>query len=196
MKNKIRRTIYFIFCAILFTGIFRQYSSAENNARISVQLSKSSSLKTKDLEDIFRKKLECHRNIFYTKVPRGLIISIDSLIFFEEGKDMLLPSSKPVLNIIADILNQLNNKCIIEAGTVPDSLHNSDYLSGWELSNVRAGIIVDYLIKECQVPPEKIQAIGFGEYMPFNNQTVHSQNLDRRIDFVIINYEQISPLFR
>ncbi len=193
MENKFRRIIYIL---LLFIFAVNNPVNAKDypQAPISARLSETYIKPTSEIENIFKNNLHLGKSVVYTRVPRGLIVSIDSLIFFNEGDDKLLNSSKPALKIIAVILKELENECVIESNTNSDSYENSDYDTNWELSTVRAGRIAEYLIKEEKIPSEKIRAVGFGEMMPFYSHIEHSPDLDRRIDFVIINYENVLPL--
>lgn len=193
MENKIRRTVYILLLFLFFVNN-AVFANDYPLPPIAASLSETYFKPTSEIENMFKNNLNLGKSVVYTKVPRGLIVSIDSLIFFNEGDDKLLTSSKPALETIARILKELENECIIESNTNSVSYENSEYDSNWELSTVRADRIVEYLIKEEKFPAEKIRAVGFGEMMPFYDHIEHSPNLDRRIDFVIINYENIMPL--
>ena len=197
MRNKITGIKYFI-CFIILSGFsFFAVSFAnipEYSQKIAGQLTQNNYSRTSDIERLFAGSLNLGDCIIYTKVPRGLIVSICSTIFFEEGQDKLLDSSKPVLSKIAQILKFINKECSVESNTAYKSWEKSNYKSNWELSTVRAGKIVDYLIKVEKISPQKINAIGFGEVMPFSSNVHYSNNMDRRIDFVILNYEKQEPL--
>lgn len=195
MKKIIRKFLYFI-CLTAIYGINIQCNALDNNSNLKIRgnLTQNYSIPTIEIETIFRTQLKLGSSVIYTKVPRGLVVSIDSSIFFNEGQDKLLDSSKPVLYIIATILKTINNQCIVEGNTDANSWENSNYASNWELSTVRAGKIVDYLVKVEKVNPHRINAIGFGEMIPFYDNLNYKQNMNKRIDFVIINYEKQKPL--
>lgn len=146
---------------------------------------------TADIERLFRQNINIEPPVKYTIVPRGLIVSIDSPVFFEDGKDEILETSKPVLAEIAEILKSLNNDCIVEGNTEIDTFENSKYKSNWELSMARADKIADYLIKFENVNPNRIKSIGFGELKPM---PAYTKIVNDRIDFIIINYEPIKPI--
>ena len=171
-----------------------QNNNNNSNLKIRGNLLQNYSIPTTEIENMFRSQLKLGNAVLYTKVPRGLVVSIDSSVFFNEGKDELLESSKPVLYTIAAILKTLNNQCIVEGNTDADSWETSNYASNWELSTVRAGKIVEYLVKVEKVNPHRINSIGFGEMMPFYDNVSYKQNMNKRIDFVIINYEKLKPL--
>lgn len=196
MRNKIRRIKYFIYFIILSGFIIPTFASeiSQNSHQITGQLTQNKYNQSSNIEDLFSKNLNLGNCIIYTKVPRGLVVSICSTVFFDEGQDILLESSKTILSTIAQILKTMNKSCSIESNTAYNSYEKSKYKSNWELSTVRAGKIADYLIKVEKVNPQKIHAIGFGEFMPFKSNVDYKNSMDKRIDFVILNYEKENPL--
>ena len=138
-----------------------------------------------DIENLFKKELA--DDVIYSSVPRGLIISIDENTLFDGCDTEIKPESLHILNRISEILKKIKNYCVIENHT-QDICTNE--LEEWEISMIRAGNIVDYMIKNNSVRPEQIFDIGYGENMPLNegiNQKAKAFN--NRVDFVILNYE-------
>lgn len=165
------------------------------NKSLKVKLEHSSLGSSKNIENLFKQQLPKNQSVIYTKVPRGLVVSFKSEVFFSENEVELLESSKSILHVIANILKKLSNECIIESHFVNENL-KTPYRYNWELTTIRADKIVQYLISEEKINPKKIEAIGFGEMMPFFDNVNSSANLNRRIDFVIINYEKVEPLIK
>ncbi len=194
MGTKKIKILYIIFCVAFVLFLAHPSYSKTSNFKIKGNLTQNYSIPTAEIEQMFRSNLNLGDSVIYTKVPRGLVVSIDSTVFFNLGQDELLEQSKSVLYQIALILKTLNNQCIVEGNTDVDSWEVSNYQYNWELSTVRAGKIVDYLIKVEKVNPHRINAIGFGEMMPFYDSVSYRQNMNKRIDFVIINYEKQKPL--
>ena len=183
---------------LLYLSLFIQLISSsclaeEYPPKIKVNLTQTQNIETTKIENIFQQQLNSN-NVIYTRVPRGLIISLPSNLFFENGKDILLENSKPVINLISTILNTQSYKCMIEANTEPDSWASSKFAYNWELATSRADHIVNYMIKFQKVNPQKIRAIGFGEMEPFYDKTKGFNFMNERIDFIIINYEKTKPL--
>ena len=183
MRNKIIALIYFICLAILF-GISQKGIAVEQpkNLQISASFIDDS---TTEIEKLFRNNLTLGDCIFYPTVPRGLIVSINSIVFFDDGKEEIKECSKEVLNKIAQILKFINKPCIIEGNTTKNSYTSSIYRSDWEISMVRAEKIADYLIKAGNLNHEQIRAIGFGEFVPYSDP---GAEMNERIDFVILNW--------
>lgn len=141
------------------------------------------------LEELFKSNLPKACDTTYTKVPRGLIISIDESCFFNEGEARIKESSLYILNKIVYLLKNLSNYCVVEDHTQNNDFSKSDYKEDWELSMTRSANIVEYMIKYGHIEPTRIFALGFGEYMPFRDNVAPQKNMENRIDFVIIQYE-------
>ena len=145
----------------------------------------SNTLSVEVLEKMFKKSLPS--GIIYTKVPRGLIISIDESLFFDDCETDLKESSLYILDDFAQMFKDLPNYCVIEDHVQKNICSD---LENWELSMMRAANIAEYLVKCKNIPTEKIFDIGFGETMPFkDNVDPDKRGLNNRIDIVIIDYE-------
>lgn len=141
------------------------------------------------LESLFKAFIPLKNGIIYTKVPRGLIISIDETLFFNPSEARIKESSLYILDIIAETLKNLPNYCVIEDHTLDNDLSESEFKENWELSMMRSSNIAEYLIECKKISPDKLFALGFGEYMPFKDNVSDDRGIDKRIDFVILEYE-------
>lgn len=189
MRNKIAALIYFICLTILFSNSTRVFGLEKELDTQNLQISASFiDNSTSDIEKLFRNNLNLGDCILYSTVPRGLIVSINSAVFFDDGKDEIKECSKEILNKIAQIIKFIDKPCIIEGNTTKNTYTRSIYRSDWEISMVRAERIADYLIKAGNLSHDQIRAIGFGEFVPFN--TSNNVEMSQRIDFVILNYGQ------
>lgn len=136
------------------------------------------------LETMFKKELP--KEVIYTKVPRGLVISMDETLFFDDCDDKIKTSSLYILDKIALVLKKLPNYCVIEDHVQKDLCGIED----WELSMMRSANLAEYLVRYKNIPSDKIFDIGFGETMPFkDNVSPYVNGFDNRVDFVIIDYE-------
>ena len=127
------------------------------------------------------------RGVVYTKVPRGLIVSMDENILFNSCNSKIKEEALYILDDIAEVLKGLSNFCVIENHIQKTCI---DGLENWELSMMRSANITEYLIKFKNVSQEQLFDIGYGQFMPFReNVNPQIDGLNNRIDFVIINYE-------
>lgn len=120
---------------------------------------------------------------------RGLVISLNNAILFDSGSADIKPENEDVLINIAKTINELDkNKHIrIEGHTDNRPIHTAIYPSNWELSSARASRVVRLFIDKCNVSPDKVVAVGYGEYKPVaNNATEKGREKNRRIDIIVL----------
>lgn len=190
-------TIFLIFIMIFCTGI----SNVDDDI-----LAVSYQPKADKLEAIFKTALPLKEGIVFTKVPRGLIVSIDEKYFFSDGEARIKESSLCILDRIIMLLHELSNYCVVENHTEGNNLADTVYNDDCEISFARSTNIVQYMIKYGKIPPDRLFALGYGQYMPFRG-SVKSYDSDKgvptgpaasqktankmnnRIDFVILEYE-------
>ena len=125
------------------------------------------------------------KTIVYTKVPRGIILSVAQSELFDEKGLFLTHSGETVLDEIAKLLKTFNNNCTIEAHS-DDNTANSH--AAWEYSIIRANTVADYLVRKAGVEASRLFPIGFGNIMPFRDNVSTYDFYDSRIDFVIFDY--------
>lgn len=177
---KIIYLIFFILVIILCTG----FSDKVVDISVSYQ-------PTVDrIEQIFKAYMPIKQGIVYTKVPRGLVISIDENQFFSSGDARIKESSLYILDVVSLLVQKLQNYCVIENHTQQEIPADSEYSETWEISTARAQNIADYMVICQKVPFEQIFPMGFGDFMPFEDNVSSSiKGFNNRIDFVIIEYE-------
>lgn len=138
------------------------------------------------LETIFRQKLPLdEKDIVYTKVPRGLIVSINEECFFNHNEARIKESSLCLLDTLVFLLQKLSNYCVVENHTEENSFTDEN----WELSLSRSANIVDYMITCGKIPASQLFSLGYGQYMPFRDNVSPKNGMNNRIDFVILEYE-------
>ena len=131
--------------------------------------------------------------------PRGLVISLKDTEFFDSGKATVRAQSMYLLDNIFEAISKYSNSIRIEGHTDNVPIKTSQFSSNWELSTARATNIVHYLIDVHGFPPEKISAIGYGEYRPIaDNSTEEGRQKNRRVDVVVLSNtgEQGEPTTR
>ncbi|MBQ8459244.1 OmpA family protein [bacterium] len=186
MKNKIGAIIYFISLTFLSGFNFTYPETLSTGIRTQQQLSNP------EIINLFKQKLPISKDIIITSVPRGVIVSINSNIFFEQDKTEIKDCSKNILLTIGDIIKSINKLCIIEGHDKNSISENTN--SDWEFSVNRAENIVNFLIENNNINSKTIRAIGFGQIMPFSETVSFGKNMSRRIDFVILNYPEFDHI--
>lgn len=119
---------------------------------------------------------------------RGLVIRLNNAVLFSSGSAVLIKESEHTLTEVADVIHSLDNYIRIEGHTDNVPIRFSDYPSNWELSTARALSVVKLLINRCNYPPEKLIAVGYGEFRPIgDNETPEGREKNRRIDIIILS---------
>ncbi|MFH1128917.1 MAG: OmpA family protein [Candidatus Omnitrophota bacterium] len=120
---------------------------------------------------------------------KGLVITFVADVLFDSGKAKLKSGAVNGLGKVAKILQenvpQLNIG--IEGHTDNVPIKSSGWKSNWELSTARALSVLHYLVDEKDISPDRVSAIGYGEYKPVaSNDSKEGRQLNRRVEIVIL----------
>ncbi|MDF2887111.1 MAG: chemotaxis protein MotB [Lacrimispora sp.] len=119
---------------------------------------------------------------------RGLVIRLNNAIFFDSGSAEIKKQSEDTLIEVANLLNTVDNYIRIEGHTDNVPIRRSPYPSNWELSTARAVNVVKLFIAKESFSPNKLIAVGYGEYKPVaDNSTAEGRAKNRRIDIIILS---------
>ena len=119
---------------------------------------------------------------------RGLVIRLNNAIFFDSGSAEIKKQSEETLVEVADLLNTTDNYIRIEGHTDNVPIKRSNYPSNWELSTARAVSVVKLFISQCNFSPDKLIAVGYGEFKPVaDNSTPEGRTQNRRIDIIVLS---------
>ncbi len=113
-------------------------------------------------------------------------IEINNSVLFASGIAELEDEAVPVLGRIADILKRYPNFIQVEGFTDNLPINTIIFPSNWELSAARAASVVHVFMKS-GVEPERMAAIGYGEFRPVtDNATPEGRRKNRRVVLVIL----------
>ncbi|MCE5251963.1 OmpA family protein [bacterium] len=140
------------------------------------------------------------KGILVDKRGRGLIKhEVDLLreglihlttVQFNPGTAVLNPESYPALNEIGQILIKYNTLTIQIEGHTDNT---GDIKTNLKLSRDRAYAVKDYLLENFpMIDQKRLRAVGFGSDKPIApNSTIEGRNANRRVDFIIINRDEL-----
>lgn len=142
------------------------------------------------LEEQMRAELES-KDVTISKLQGKLTVNILDRILFDSGEAVLKPDGETVLNKIAAILAQhpeLKIHVIGHTDNVPiRASARSRFAGNWELSTARALAAVRYLTEHTGVEPQRLGAVGYGEFRPMaDNATAEGRARNRRIAVTIL----------
>jgi chemotaxis protein MotB len=110
----------------------------------------------------------------------------EGFAYFESGQAELTASAISVLDKIVPVFEKIPNDIVVEGHTDGVPINTPQFASNWELSTSRATNVVKYLVKEKNMKPEKLSAVGYGEYKPIAaNDNEDSKRKNRRVVFFI-----------
>lgn len=142
------------------------------------------------VEKILKDNLEHTKTVKVIRGDKGLIIRVNNKILFDEGSASIKPEAETTLNEIIKVLTKIDNPVIIEGHTDSTPIKNARFPSNWELSTARATNIISYIVKQGEISPRRLSAVGYGEYMPIgNNTTISGRMLNRRVDIIVLEKE-------
>ena len=121
---------------------------------------------------------------------RGLVVHVVESALFQEGSSDLQPRAMEVLDLIAEHIIDLPNHVRVEGHTDDRPINTARFPSNWELSSARATEVVRYLIDNYHFSPDRISALGYGEFRPVRpNNSIENRAQNRRVDIVIMTME-------
>jgi chemotaxis protein MotB len=121
---------------------------------------------------------------------RGLVVHIMESALFKDASASLEPRAIELLDLIAERVRSIPNHIRIEGHTDDRPINTLRFPSNWELSSARATEVVRYLTQNHDVAPDRISALGFGEYRPVRpNNSIENRAQNRRVDVVIMTME-------
>jgi chemotaxis protein MotB len=120
---------------------------------------------------------------------RGLVLTFLDEIFFDSGKAVIKPEGLPTLEKVGKVLQETvpDSSVAVEGHTDNVPIRYSGWRSNWELSTGRALAVVHHLIGAQGLKPERLRAVGYGEFHPVSpNETAEGRRQDRRVEIVIL----------
>lgn len=120
----------------------------------------------------------------------GISIEINASVLFASGQASLEPGSIKALRAVGKVLSEVPNDIQVEGFTDNTPISTPAYPSNWELSSARASSVVRLFV-DSGVPPERLVAVGYGEFRPVDsNATAEGKARNRRVTVMILSEQQ------
>lgn len=192
MKNKTVKLVFALFLSVSFVGCtFVFQAGRRSDVRKIKELSQQVDELTQAqrlLEDMLSREIQ-EKQVKLKMIEKGLVITFVADILFDSGKAQLRSEAEPILDKVAKVLKEKvpDLKVGIEGHTDNQPIKVSGWKSNWELSVQRALSVLHYLADEKGIMPERLSAIGFGEYQRIaSNDTAQGRRQNRRVEIVIM----------
>jgi len=117
-------------------------------------------------------------------------ITIDGEVTFGSGSTRITSEGKDILTRVWDVVgNYPEREVRIEGHTdnvpIAEKWQNR-FRSNWELSSARAHAVLHYLMSKYSIDPQRIAAVGYGEFQPIaSNDTEQGRAMNRRVVITI-----------
>jgi len=192
MKIKLLKTVLIVFIAISLAGCTfiiqkGRRSDVRKIEELSAQLDELNKTR-KLLEKRLGQEIQ-DKQVKLQMMEKGLVITVVGDLLFDSGKAKIRQEAYPLLDKVARVLkeNVPQLSVGIEGHTDDQPIRLSGWKSNWELSTARALSVLHYLVNEKRISPNRLSAMGFGEYQPVaSNDTKDGRQLNRRVEIVIL----------
>jgi len=142
-----------------------------------------STKKTKEKIQASMESLTALANI--TDDARGIVVSFQDAILFDQGEATLKKEGFALLDTIAHAVENCPHDVLIMGHTDNIPVQSELYESNWELSAHRGLSVLDYLLKVKKLPPKRFSVGGYGPSRPMNpNDTPKNRALNRRVEII------------
>jgi len=119
---------------------------------------------------------------------RGVIIGLNSAVFFSTGDDTISPEVFSTLKEVASILNRLPNALRLEGHTDSVPINTPRFPSNWELSAARSIAMLRLFNERLAVARERMAIVGYADTAGIDsNETEEGRRRNRRVDIVIVS---------
>lgn len=146
------------------------------------------------LEEEMRRALES-KDVTISELKGKLTLNILDRVLFDSGEADLKPEGQKILEQIAGVLASHTNRQIHVIGHTDDVPIRRKFASNWELSTARATAAVRFLQEHAGVDPQRLGAVGYGEFHPIApNTSAEGRAKNRRIEVVILPEEIALPV--
>ncbi len=144
-----------------------------------------------EMEEVF-KEMNLQEFTQWEITPEGIHIVMNDPVLFELGEANLKQEVYPILSAIAKVIRTKTPSEIVVRGHTDDlPIRTKQFPSNWELSAARALSVVKFFAEKEDIPPEKLSAIGYGQYRPAYVNTRKDRAKNRRVE-ILIKHSAIS----
>ena len=155
----------------------------------SVEKGKSLGLAKKKAISIFAPEIHSAK-ITVSSDERGIVITLASDVFFEEGSaELNIDETREILLKLSKFFQEpeIKDRRFRIEGHTDNNQVKSIYPSNWELSVARAVNVLHYL-SDFGVDEKRFSVAGYSDTRPmFSNDSKEGQAYNRRVDIIILD---------
>ena len=157
----------------------------------SILEGKNGILDSEAVMEQIKKDINVDTSVKVLKSDRGVVIRLNDTMLFDPGSAIIKSEAMATLQKISGSLEKFQNPIVIEGHTDSMPIRNEKYPSNWELSTARATNIIKYMVQTYKLPPSRLSAVGYGEYMPIeSNDSPIGRAKNRRVDIIVLSSDK------
>ena len=123
-------------------------------------------------------------NIQLVRTAHGFKATFGSRVMFSSGMAVVNDNVYPYLDELINIAMKAPYCIRVEGHTDNKPINTENFPSNWELSTTRAINVLRYFLAHGKIAPERMAAVGFGEYHPIaSNDNPGGRKKNRRVEF-------------
>jgi chemotaxis protein MotB len=143
----------------------------------------------RELEEALAEYKEAEQ-VWLERKEASSVVTVSDAVLFNSGSVTLSQSGEEIIDKIAGVAKGYPDRHVRVEGHTDDvgiaPEYRNKYPSNWELSTRRATAVVRRLVDKHGMEPDRLSAIGFGEYRPVaDNDTAEGRAKNRRVVIVI-----------
>lgn len=125
------------------------------------------------------------------RINGEVIVRISESESFRSGSAELRPSIYPILDRIAESLDQASGRVVVGGHTDNVPISTVTYPSNWVLSSARAAAVVHHLSTSNLFEPNQVEIRAYADTRPIKeNDTAENRATNRRVEVIV------SPLYK
>ena len=138
-----------------------------------------------ELKNKLREQIENHE-IEIEQFGQQVLIRLGDKPLFPSNSANLQPQFLPLLAEIAQVLADTPGEITVVGHTDDSTANDELYPSNWELSVLRASIVVRALLRNTMLVPSRIAAQGVADSRPrFPNNSIKNRQKNRRVEILL-----------
>ena len=141
--------------------------------------------------ETLKNNLGLPKEINFFLADKGLVMSLSDTVLFKSGVAGISKEAIPILEKVGSIITKTASDIQIEGHTDNLPINTGGFPSNWELSTARAVNILRIFLEKVKISPERLTAVGFGEFQPlFPNDSPEHRAKNRRVEIVFVYGEE------
>lgn len=132
--------------------------------------------------------LEAQGMVEFESREKTLILRLLGHATLDSGQADLKSQMIPTLRAIGKLVGKSSGDILVAGHTDNVPIRGGKFRSNLELSVARAASVVDFFLTEKLVKPDKIAAMGYGEYRPVvPNDSQNNRQKNRRVEIILVS---------